>query len=1003
MNQRAYHEVYPVRVKHTLLLKCSDLETILRRFGNHSEAICDLEIKTNEEIFLVSPIVSKEITSVSINNLIPNRFPANPSPFRSTFPVSFIFNKLANETYVASHHQRLRRRETSFSKKKKIEKVEFVIEPTTHESENQLKVKPESNIDNEEPKQEQLKQPTELHKPRGKKKINGRKTRTEQIHDNEAKYVYRSNIQSLIKFFKTTKLREEHLTVLRKTPFSLLVDTLSENKVKRRDSIKYDDVVAKILQTYQMDGTTFEIAGKKLKLKRNDFKLIFGIACGQKSMNLAYGRKNEVVMVQRRKITESRMTSASIQKLIPKLLRSNNNEDVEDVVRHVCLLVCLLLLYPGTGTTIGWGFMKYLENIDEMKSYDWCGAAKQHLTRSIARNINQIDRVCGCVIILLHAKIIKPNDKNPIPRFARWNITHLGEQLAKSSLHDLKHIEESNLKDTIEEQNIYKQLQPQIDDEHEDEECNFEEQEETELSEKEEEPIITKLFSLSPGRNSPNPKHQTGARKKRKLTTLQSKKNARRKANFQHETEEGPVHVQRNGLSFDNLENDEEETMVKQKVGPTTSLRFKHQTPADKRKAKRKLAYETNIYHVKINEHTFQKLEENVLIIQRLKMEKARIQAENDELKDQLMKLSKQMEEQSKKAKIQMEVKDVEMVLLNERIAMFVESNLYLDSEEEQIVVEVEATTPKTSPLVSSMIKRVKNRETRKEHKDPNFWYVTKRQPKQNKTVDELEPMVEESVKTRKEEQTQHQRPTKQIDTSYLVFHKLPKKSRMKLTSLYYPILQGKEVDSYLYLDDIDKIVKCEELFGNAINVYKEILMTEEQLKPKFSLSSQAGTIYIFTTSCHDEAETNQLLNNMMLEAVKERYLLFPVFNEKHWTLLVLDTKNGLWKFYNSMRPSTETDNHLNEANKVRKVIEKYLQYHNLKLIEVCYLMREYVCNKDIFPNLTKEECHQIRANIIDALLTNQQTDTQQIVDEAIEAVLEDKEFWDTIHKDNHA
>ncbi|GMP53511.1 hypothetical protein CsSME_00018957 [Camellia sinensis var. sinensis] len=150
------------------------------------------------------------------------------------------------------------------------------------------------------------------------------------------------------------------------------------------------------------------------------------------------------------------MTSASIQKLITKLLRSNNNKDVEDVVRLKCLLVCLLLLYPGTGTTIGWGFMKYLENIDEMKSYDWCGAAKQHLTRSIARNINQIDRVCGCVIILLywiceHAKIIKPNDKNPIPRFARWNITHLGEQLAKSSLHDLKHIEENNLKDTIEE------------------------------------------------------------------------------------------------------------------------------------------------------------------------------------------------------------------------------------------------------------------------------------------------------------------------------------------------------------------------------------------------------------------------------------------------------------------------------------------------------------------------------------------------------------------------
>ncbi|CAL5325965.1 unnamed protein product [Camellia sinensis] len=618
------------------------------------------------------------------------------------------------------------------------------------------------------------------------------------------------------------------------------------------------------------------------------------------------------------------MTSASIQKLIMKLLRSNNNKDVEDVVRLVCLLVCLLLLYPGIGTTIGWGFMKYLENIDEMKSYDWCGAAKQHLTRSIARNINQIERVCGCVIILLHwicehAKIIKPNDKNPIPRFTRWSITHLGQQLAKSSLHDLKHIEESNLKDIIEEQNIYKQLQPQTDDEHEDEECNLEEQEETELSEKEEEPIITKIFSPSPGKNSPNPKHQT--------------------ANFQHETEEGLVHVQRNELSFDNLENDEEETMIKQKVGPTTSPGFKHQTPTEKRKAKRKLAYETNIYHVKINEHTFQKLEENVLIIQRLEMEKARIQAENDELKDQLMKLNKQMEEQIKKAKIQMEVKDVEMVLFNERIAMLVESNLYLDSKEEQIAVEVEATTPKTPSLVSSMIKRVKNRETRKEHKAPDFWYITKRQPKQNKIVDEVEPMVEESAKTRKEEPTQHQHSTKQIDTSYLVFHKLPKKSRMKLTSLW--------------------ATKT----NRAINAYKEILMTEEQPKPKFSVSSQAETTYIFTTSCHLER---------------------------------------LLKYLQHHNPKLIEGNKFHEETKIAMNCPQQVDHLLDCGVIVCYLMREYVCNKDIFPNLTKEECHQIRADIIEALLTNQQTDTQQIVDEAVEAVLEDKEFWDAIHNDNN-
>ncbi|KAL7182994.1 hypothetical protein ACSBR1_041643 [Camellia fascicularis] len=175
---------------------------------------------------------------------------------------------------------------------------------------------------------------------------------------------------SFIRFFNATKLENEHFQILKKTPFFLLVDILSNKKVQKEDSIKYDDVVAKILQTYQMDGTTFQIGGKKLKLKRNDFKLIFGIACGQKKINLVYGRKDDIDLVKRRKIRENRMTSASIQKLITKLLRSKKKEDREDVVRLMWLLICLLLLYPGTGTTIGWGFMKYLEDIDKMKSYD---------------------------------------------------------------------------------------------------------------------------------------------------------------------------------------------------------------------------------------------------------------------------------------------------------------------------------------------------------------------------------------------------------------------------------------------------------------------------------------------------------------------------------------------------------------------------------------------------------------------------------------------------------
>ncbi|CAL5372709.1 unnamed protein product [Camellia sinensis] len=278
-----------------------------------------------------------------------------------------------------------------------------------------------------------------------------------------------------------------------------------------------------------MDGTTFQIRGKNLKLKRNDFKLIFGIACGQKKMNLVYGRKDDIDLVRRRKIRENRMTSASIQKLITELLRNKKKEDIEDVVRLVCLLICLLLLYPGTGTTIGWGFMKYLEDIDKMKSYDWCDAAKQQLTKSIERNTNQIDNVYGCVMVVLywiceHTSTIKPNAKNAIPRFTKWNITRLGQQLTSSSLQDLKDIVENNLKHTDEEKKIYRMLLGEIEDndEDEDEDADLQQQNQTENSKKKKEQTFIEDKSKHETWE-PIP-HKICPEKKKKTVPLESQK-----------------------------------------------------------------------------------------------------------------------------------------------------------------------------------------------------------------------------------------------------------------------------------------------------------------------------------------------------------------------------------------------------------------------------------------------------------------------------------------------
>ncbi|XP_028109996.1 ubiquitin-like-specific protease 1C [Camellia sinensis] len=117
---------------------------------------------------------------------------------------------------------------------------------------------------------------------------------------------------------------------------------------------------------------------------------------------------------------------------------------------------------------------------------------------------------------------------------------------------------------------------------------------------------------------------------------------------------------------------------------------------------------------------------------------------------------------------------------------------------------------------------------------------------------------------------------------------------------------------------------------------------------------------------------------------MKARYLFFPIHQNFHWTILVIDIEEASWKFYNSMRPrgAMPKDPHFNAANQVREIIEKYVkdeyqtlihpdkfqqqteniintpQQENTSLdcgILVCYIIRQYVSNNNIMPTFSKE------------------------------------------------
>ncbi|CAL5378856.1 unnamed protein product [Camellia sinensis] len=114
------------------------------------------------------------------------------------------------------------------------------------------------------------------------------------------------------------------------------------------------------------------------------------------------------------------------------------------------------------------------------------------------------------------------------------------------------------------------------------------------------------------------------------------------------------------------------------------------------------------------------------------------------------------------------------------------------------------------------------------------------------------------------------------------------------------------------------------------------------------------------------------------------------------------------------MRPrgTMTKDPHFNAANEVREIIQKYIKDEYPTLIQpdkfqqqtknvintpqqedtsldcgilVCYIIRQYVSNNNIMPTFSKEQCNQLRADMLSIFLTDQQVAQRQIPGENID------------------
>ncbi|XP_028106049.1 uncharacterized protein LOC114305128 [Camellia sinensis] len=174
------------------------------------------------------------------------------------------------------------------------------------------------------------------------------------------------------------------------------------------------------------------------------------------------------------------------------------------------------------------------------------------------------------------------------------------------------------------------------------------------------------------------------------------------------------------------------------------------------------------------------------------------------------------------------------------------------------------------------------------------------------------------------------------------VWHSLSKKDQDQIqlinnTQSTACVWSGSEDENCVYFSDICRLTNREPLYGNVIDAFSEkqlaLQPTIEEFEKNdlvFASNPYAGRSYVFSTLINtplqnqDQALREKLMDSHFPEAMKNRYIHFPINHDNHWTIVVFDNADGIWRHYDSLRPAKDCHNKHFE-------IAKQIQQHQLR------------------------------------------------------------------------
>ena len=165
------------------------------------------------------------------------------------------------------------------------------------------------------------------------------------------------------------------------------------------------DLTIRILERYRSKEKTFKINNAFMSIHPNDVALIFGVINGDRPIELTYTSKSniDIDIVRRRLVGDKDIKLIKLIKLrkeIKVAVKSDLDDDVQDVVRMICLVLIGTFFFESRSERVKWGFLKYIEDINTMREYAWDQAIIQDLMGSIGKANGDPSKVAGYTSLL---------------------------------------------------------------------------------------------------------------------------------------------------------------------------------------------------------------------------------------------------------------------------------------------------------------------------------------------------------------------------------------------------------------------------------------------------------------------------------------------------------------------------------------------------------------------------------------------------------------------------